>query len=187
MEELSFVPSAVSEPRWAVHMCDKKCTANGFKFLEIAAIVAEEGGAAHTINLCKRCYNEGRLKQGDEHVAASNWKELVEQKACRGKLWAAFGTEQFVRKMWERFTLKKGWTRSVLADVENANQYGTGGDWQQETSHNEEVELVWHSSDLRFEGILIRRAYDAGKSGDWEYVWKFSWEMARPANGQGRR
>ena len=22
MEELSFIPSAVSEPRWALHMCD---------------------------------------------------------------------------------------------------------------------------------------------------------------------
>ena len=25
MEELSFLPSAVSEPRWALHICDNKC------------------------------------------------------------------------------------------------------------------------------------------------------------------
>ena len=53
MEELSFVPSAVSEPRWALHMCYNK----GFKFFEIAAIVSEGGGAAHTITFCRHCYN----------------------------------------------------------------------------------------------------------------------------------
>ena len=36
------------------------------KFFQIAAIVTGEGGAAHTINLCKTCYNERRLKQGEE-------------------------------------------------------------------------------------------------------------------------
>ena len=29
----------------------------------------------------------------------------VEQKAFPGKLWAAYDMEQYVRKMWERFTL----------------------------------------------------------------------------------
>ena len=34
MEALSVVPSAVSEPRWALHMCEKKCRAKGYKFFE---------------------------------------------------------------------------------------------------------------------------------------------------------
>ena len=34
--EPNFVPSAVSEPRWALHMGGDKCRAKGFKFLEIA-------------------------------------------------------------------------------------------------------------------------------------------------------
>ena len=53
--------------------------------------------------------------------------------------------------------------------MEKAIQNGTDGDWQQEASYNEEVKLVWHHSDLRFEGILMRRADDAEKSGDWEH------------------
>ena len=57
MEELSFVPSAVSEPRWALHICDNKCREKGFTFFQVAAVVSQEGGAAHTINLCKQCYN----------------------------------------------------------------------------------------------------------------------------------
>ena len=51
MEDLSFVGSAVSEPRWALHMCDYKCREKDFKFFQIATVVTE-GGAAHTINLC---------------------------------------------------------------------------------------------------------------------------------------
>ena len=70
-----------SEPRWALHMCDNKCRAKGFKFFEMAVIVTEEGSAAHTINLCKTCDNAGRLKQGEEEVTAPKWRELVEQKA----------------------------------------------------------------------------------------------------------
>ena len=31
VEELSFVPSAVSEPRWALHMCDNKCWRRGLQ------------------------------------------------------------------------------------------------------------------------------------------------------------
>ena len=60
MEEVRFVPSAVSEPRWVVHMCDK-CNEEGYKIYQLAGIVTE-GGAAHTINLCKQCYNVMRLK-----------------------------------------------------------------------------------------------------------------------------
>ena len=68
MVELSFVQSTVREPRWAPHMCDKKCRAKGFKFFEIVAVVTKQGGAAHTINLCKKCFNERRLKQSEEEI-----------------------------------------------------------------------------------------------------------------------
>ena len=69
MEELSVVPSAISEPRWALHTCDSKCRRKSFKFFEIAATVSEEGGAAHTINLCRKCYNARRVKHGEAEVA----------------------------------------------------------------------------------------------------------------------
>ena len=41
MEELSFLPSAVSEPRWALQICANKCRAKGLKFLEISANVSD--------------------------------------------------------------------------------------------------------------------------------------------------
>ena len=75
IEELSFVPSAVSEPRWVLHMCDNKCNHEGFRFYQLAAVVTEGGGAAHTINLCKQCYIERRQKQGEQPVTAARWRE----------------------------------------------------------------------------------------------------------------
>ena len=45
MEEMSLIPSAVSAPRWALHMCDNKCNTEGFKFYQPVAIVVEDGGA----------------------------------------------------------------------------------------------------------------------------------------------
>ena len=59
-EKLSFVPSAVSEQRWALPKCDNKSRAWGFKFFEIAAVVSEEGGVAHTINFCRICCNQSK-------------------------------------------------------------------------------------------------------------------------------
>ena len=40
MQWLTFVPSAVSEPRWALHRCDNQRGAKGFQFFEIAACVS---------------------------------------------------------------------------------------------------------------------------------------------------
>ena len=53
------------------------------------------------------CCDKMRLKQGEEEVAASKWRALVEQKAFRGTLWTACGMYQSLRRMWERFTIKK--------------------------------------------------------------------------------
>ena len=63
MEELSFVPSAVSEPRWA-------CTCV-MKSVEKRLQVLRNCGA-HTISLCRKCRNERRAKQGEAEVAAQS-------------------------------------------------------------------------------------------------------------------
>ena len=67
-EEFSFVPSAVSEPQWALHVRANTCREESFKFFQLAAVVTEEGGAARTINSRKQCYNERRLRLGEQAV-----------------------------------------------------------------------------------------------------------------------
>ena len=71
-------------------------------------MVIEEGGDGRTINLCKVCYNAKLVQQGKQTLKLCEWKEVVEKKAHRGRLWKLFGCEQFLRGMWEYFTLKKG-------------------------------------------------------------------------------
>ena len=49
-EELGFCSECVQGTAMCLsHVCDKR---------ELQVIPTEEGGAAHTINLCKQCYNE---------------------------------------------------------------------------------------------------------------------------------
>ena len=54
----------------------------------------------------------------------------------------------------------------VLADAESVRQNGTGGRWLHETPYKEELELVRYSTNMRFEGVLMRQACNAGKSGE---------------------
>ena len=171
MEELCFASSAVSEPRWALRKCDNKCRAKGFKFSNIAAIVSEVGGAAHAIHLCKKCCNEGRLKQGEAEVNGATWRAIIEQKSSRAKLWAAFGVDQLLRSMWERFAIENAWTRSVLSDADNVRQNGTDGRRQHEPPYKEELDLLRHCTDLRFGSALTSQAYDVVKSGGWPNCW----------------
>ena len=150
MDELSFVPSAVSDPRWALHMWNNKCREKGFQFFQIAAIVSKERDAAHTLNLCWTCHTERRLKQGEEDVAAC--RALVERKVfsreVTGTFWYGTILAQDVGTFHHQ---KKAWTRSVLAGADTARQNGTDGRWQHETAYEEELELLRHCTDLRLE------------------------------------
>ena len=71
--------------------------------------------------------------------------------------------------MWERLTIKK-----TVGQISFGRcRKGKGKTEQRATGNRrrrvkKSLELVRHSSGLRFQGILVRRAYDAEKSGDWE-------------------
>ena len=51
-EELRFVPSGHSEPLWALHTCDSKCSEQGCKVFQLAATVMAEGGRQFTQSTC---------------------------------------------------------------------------------------------------------------------------------------
>ena len=155
-EELGFVPSAVSEPQWALHMCDK-CREESFTFFQLVTIVTEVGGAAHTINLCKQCCNERRQNQSEQPVKAAQWRvDGVRKKAFRGKLWVAFGMKQYLRRMREHLTVKRAWAKAIQADAEKERREGQQGNWQKETPFKDELEVVKRSSDLSFYALSMR-------------------------------
>ena len=49
-DKIGFVPSASSEPRGAIYWCDNRCSDKALRYMQIASMVIEEGGEAHTIN-----------------------------------------------------------------------------------------------------------------------------------------
>ena len=70
----------------------------------------------------------------------------------------------------------------MLADADKEKLNGTDGGWQQETPHKkEELELARHSSDRRFEGVLMR------SQGTGEIMCKNFWKAASSAYGQVSR
>ena len=77
--------------------------------------------------------------------------------------------EQYLRRMWEHITVNRKWTKEVLADAEKEMQEGIQGTWQKESPHKEELELVKRSNDLSVNAYLLRRAYYAGRPGNWEF------------------
>ena len=48
VEEIGFVPSAVSKPLWALHLSDNECREQ-----------------AHTINLCNQSYKKGEFSKAN--------------------------------------------------------------------------------------------------------------------------
>ena len=90
-EELAFVPNALSEPRGAIYFCDNHWGEKAVRYWQFASVVVEEGGEAHTINLCQQCYNEQMVQQGKPRLTSRQWRAVVEKKAQRGRSWKVMG------------------------------------------------------------------------------------------------
>ena len=61
-------------------MCDQKCNTEGLRFYDIAAILAEDDGKPHTINLCRNCFNLRLAERNESVVTNAKWKAMIEQK-----------------------------------------------------------------------------------------------------------
>ena len=64
-DEIGFVLIALSEPRRAIYWCDNRCSGKALGYMQIASMVVEEGGEARTTTLCKRCFYEKLVQQGN--------------------------------------------------------------------------------------------------------------------------
>ena len=113
-DEIGFVPSALSEPRGVYSWCDNRCSDEAPRYMQIASMAIVEGGEARTINTCQRCHSEKPVHQGKQPLKSKEWREVVERKAHRGRLWKIFGCEQFLRGMWEYCSLKRAGQGRVL-------------------------------------------------------------------------
>ena len=113
LEELGFLPSAVGVTLRVKHMCDKKCKDMGFKFYDLAAIVTEEVDTPHTTNLCRDCYHCRLEEQSETKGSNVVWKEMIRQNTSRGRLGAALGSDGFIKRTCERFSITKRGGQSI--------------------------------------------------------------------------
>ena len=135
------------------HTCHFKCREKGFKFFQAAADVTEEVQPTRLT-----CARRVRLQ-------------------CGGRL--------SIRRPFEgSYGQLLGWNKSCAecGNVSPSNKRGPDRSWQMQTVRGKmertaggnarrrtmrSFELVRHNNDLRFEGVLLRQAYHAEKSGDW--------------------
>ena len=78
------------------------------------------------------------------------------------------GNEQFIRGMWEYFTLERAGARTIVADAAREKREGIQGQWQQEYPFREVLQQVKRSADADSGHHMMRRGYLAMKSGSWE-------------------
>ena len=107
-------------------------------------------------------------------MAAPKWRALIKQKAFRGELLAAFWYGTSRTQNVRTFHFKKRGADPSWQMQNVVLQNGTDGRCQHETPDKEELEFLRHSTDLCFEGVLMRQAYYAEKSSVWaSYLAKF--------------
>ena len=86
-EERTFVPSAVSVPLKPLFRCDRQCSEKTLNYWQLALVVVNEGDEAYTTNLCQMCFNKHVRAKGEETLTNVKWRQVVEKKACRGRMW----------------------------------------------------------------------------------------------------
>ena len=139
-EELAFVPSTLSEPRVSIYFCDNRCSEKAVRYWQFASMGVEGGGEARTVNLCQQCCDERRVQQGKPRLNSWQWRAVVENKAHRGRKWKIMGNEQFIRGVWECYTLERAEAKRILEDASRERQEGIQGQWQQESLSREILE-----------------------------------------------
>ena len=109
------------------------------------------------------------VQQGKQSLQSKEWRDVVERKAHRGRLWKVFGSGQCLRGMCGYFTLARAWARKIFADAAQEKQERIQGQWQHESPFNEVFGASQQKRDYRFQCLqMMRRAYDAKALGNWE-------------------
>ena len=83
-------------------------------------MVVNEGDEAYTTNMCQKCFNEHLQVKGEKPMSNVQWRQVVEKKAYRGRMWKMMGKEAYLRWMWEYFLQERSRVKRFreLADEE---------------------------------------------------------------------
>ena len=90
-EERTSVPSAISVPLKPLFRCANQCSEKTLSCWQLASVVLNEGDEAKTTNLCQKCFNEHLQAKGEKPLSNVQWRQVVEKKAYRGRMWKMMG------------------------------------------------------------------------------------------------
>ena len=77
----------------ALFLCDNQCSKKTLSYWQLASVLVNEGDEAYTIKLCQKCFSKHLQATGDKPVTNVQWRQVVERKAYRGRMWKMMGTE----------------------------------------------------------------------------------------------
>ena len=112
------------------------------RFWQFASVVVEDGEEPHTANLCPQCCNGSLTAKGLAPLKNWHWKEVVEKKAHRGRLWRMLGKDQLKQRMWEYLSIERLKAKKFVKDAEKVKEEGIQCQWQQESPAKEYLEQV---------------------------------------------
>ena len=168
-EERTFVPSAVSVPLKPLFRCVNQCSEETLSYWQLASVVHNEGNEAHTTNLCQKCFNKHLQAKGEMPLTNVQWRELVEKKAYRGRMWKMMGKEPHLRGMWEYFLQERSRVKRFRELADEEEQAVIQGQWQQASPAKENAWSKWnccHDTDCN--ESMMKKGFTALKNGTWE-------------------
>ena len=132
-EERTFERSAVSVPLKPLFRCDNQCSEKTFSLWQLVSVVVNEGDEAYTTNLCQKCFNKRLQAEGEKPLSNVQWRQAVERKAYRGRMWRKDGERTlFAWDVGALFPRKKS-----LLKKRSRQEYKVSG------SRNHEPENTW--------------------------------------------
>ena len=103
LEERTFVPSAVSVPLKPLFRCENQCSEKTLSYWQLASVVLNEGDEAYMTNLNRKCFKKHLQAKKVMPLSSAQWRQVVEQRAFRGRMWTVMEKEPYLRGMWEYF------------------------------------------------------------------------------------
>ena len=131
-------------------------------------MVLDEGDEAYMTNLCQKCFNKHLQAKGEKPLTNVQWREVVEKKAYRGRMWKMMGREPYLRGMWEYFLQERSRVKRFRELADEEKQAGVQGQWQQESPSKEYLEQMKCCHDTDCNEPMMKKGFFALKSGEWE-------------------
>ena len=125
VEERICVPSAVSVPQKLMFRCDKQCSEKTLGYWQLASVVISEGEESYTTNLCHMCFDDSLKAKGEKPLTNVQWRQVVEKKTYRGRIWRMMGKEPYV----ERNRVKRF---REQAEEKSRQEYKVSGSWDRQ-------------------------------------------------------